>query len=72
MGTLVAAKRIAQDTSCAQGGMMERALHVVPHLESFKAEVLNAERKRVVEAIHWFHNIEQFSTGDIIKKVMGA
>ena len=47
MGTFSFAQKIASDSNCAVGGMMDRAAHLVPYLEDFRAEVLAAERKQI-------------------------
>jgi hypothetical protein len=70
MGTFSVAQKIAQDSNCAAGGMMDRAAHLVPYLEDFRAEVLATERKHVMDAIRWFRNIEKFSADDVLMRVL--
>lgn len=70
MGVFTFAQRIASDTACAQGGMMDRAAHLVCHLSDYRNEVVWAERRRVIDAILWFRNVEKFTAEDVLARVL--
>lgn len=47
MGLFDLAQKIAADTKCAQGGMMDRAAHIAVHLANYRDEIIAEEHSRM-------------------------